>query len=359
MEAGANVEILTTLTALEALAPEWTALAAGSDLPMLSHAWVLACSLTLCAAQALRVITVRQRGALVAAAPLAQADSTGASRLELVGATALYEPSGVLYQGGEALALLLRAMLSLGQPFVLSRIPFTPQVSGMFSAAAHRRALLVSSRISATLAVPIDSSWEEYLATLSAHRRYDLRRAWRRAEEGGKVTVRVLSPRPDEVEGLMREFVRIEASGWKERNGSSLRQRPQLRAFFEQYGRLAAAAGSLRLSFLDVDETPIAAQFSVEYADRLWVLKIGYDEAWSRCSPGWLLLAETMRAAFARRLRSYEFLGTDESWLHGWRTVSRKFRTVACYPASVDGVYGLAADSFARLRARLARARSH
>jgi CelD/BcsL family acetyltransferase involved in cellulose biosynthesis len=115
----------------------------------------------------------------------------------------------------------------------------------------------------------------------------------------------------------------------------------------------------LRLSFLDVDETPIAAQFSVEYADRLWVLKIGYDEAWSRCSPGWLLLAETMRAAFARRLRSYEFLGTDESWLHGWRTVSRKFRTVACYPASVDGVYGLAADSFARLRARLARARSH
>ena len=53
MDAGANVEVLTTLTALEALAPEWTALAAGSDLPMLSHAWVMACSLTLCAAQAL------------------------------------------------------------------------------------------------------------------------------------------------------------------------------------------------------------------------------------------------------------------------------------------------------------------
>jgi CelD/BcsL family acetyltransferase involved in cellulose biosynthesis len=359
MDAGANIEILTTLAALETLAPEWAALVADADLPMLSHAWVLACALTLCAAQALRVITVRQRGTLVAAAPLAQADGTGATRLELVGATTLYEPSGLLYRSEEALTLLLRAMLSLRQPFLLSRIPFTPHVNAMFSAAAHHRGLLVSSRVSTTLAVPIESSWDEYLGTLSAHRRYDLRRAWRRAEEGGKVSVRVLTPRPDEVEGLMREFVRIEGSGWKARNGSSLQQRPQLRAFFEQYGKLAAAEGRLRLSFLDVGDTPIAAQFSVEYADRLWVLKIGYDESWSRCSPGWLLIAETMRMAFEQRLRSYEFLGSDEPWLHGWRTTSREFRTVACYPASVDGVYGLAADSLARLRARLGRARSH
>jgi len=357
MDGGANVEILSTLTAFEAVAPEWAVLAAGSDLPMLSHTWILACALTLCAGHGLRVVTVRQRGVLVAAAPLAQT-AAGASRLELVGAATLYEPSGVLYQSDEALGLLLRAMLSLRQPLVLSRIPFTPQVRAMFSAAAHRRALLMLSPVSSTLAVPIDSSWQEYLATLSGHRRYDLRRAWRRAEEGGKVNVRVLSPHPDKVEGLVREFARIEASGWKARNGSSLQQRPQLRAFFEQYGKLAAAAGSLRLSFLDVGDKAIAAQISVEYADRFWVLKTGYDEAWSRCSPGWLLIAETMRMAFEQRLRSYEFLGSDELWLHGWRTVSRDFRTVACYPASIDGVYGLAADSLARLRARLARARS-
>jgi hypothetical protein len=76
----------------------------------------------------------------------------------------------------------------------------------------------------------------------------------------------------------------------------------------------------------------VAAQLSVEYADRLWVLKIGYDERWSRCSPGWQLLAETMRDAFDRRLRSYEFLGSDEPWLHGWKTQSRELDTVAWLP---------------------------
>jgi CelD/BcsL family acetyltransferase involved in cellulose biosynthesis len=107
-----------------------------------------------------------------------------------------------------------------------------------------------------------------------------------------------------------------------------------------------------------VNDTPIAAQLSVEYASRLWVLKIGYDEAWSHCSPGWQLLAETLRDAFDRKLKSYEFLGTDEHWLHGWTTEERDFRTVAWYPATPSGLYGLAADTTHRVLARVA-ARTH
>ena len=324
---------------------------------MLSHQWILACALTLYATDALRILTVRREGALVAAAPLVAVGGASASRLELIGATALCEPSGLLSASDEALELLLRALVALRQPFVLSRIPAVPATSALLTAAAHRRAVVVSTSVGGTLAVPIDSSWPEYVARLSSHRRYDLRRAWRRAGERGKVRVRIHNPRPDEVDRLLGEFVRVEDAGWKARRGSSLLKRPRLRAFFEQYGRLAASAGILRLSILDVDDTPIAAQFSVECADRLWVMKIGYDEAWSRCSPGSLLLGETMRVAFEKRLRSYEFLGTDEPWLHGWQTVRRELCTMGCYPVSVAGMYGLASDSFARLRARVARAR--
>jgi CelD/BcsL family acetyltransferase involved in cellulose biosynthesis len=325
---------------------------------MLGHAWIHACALTLCAADVLRVITVRRGGELIAAAPLASVRRGGSSRLEFAGSGSLYEPSGLLSAGEEALTLLLQAMLSLGQPLILSRIPSASPTCAQLSAAAHRRALILTHRGSGTLAVPIDSSWEDYIARLSTHRRYDLRRARHRAEQGGQVDVQVHRPPPDEVERLFSEFVRLEAAGWKSRNGSSLLQRPRLRAFFEEYSRRAAAAGILRVSFLNVGGTAIAGQLSVEHAERMWVLKIGYDEAWSRCSPGWLLLAETMRVAFERRLRSCEFLGSDEPWLHGWQTVTRDLCTMACYPVSVAGVYGLATDSFARLRTRLALSRS-
>ena len=124
------------------------------------------------------------------------------------------------------------------------------------------------------------------------------------------------------------------------------------------YATRTSQAGTVRFGFLDVDHRTVAAQLSVEYADRLWVLKIGYDQAWSRCSPGWQLLAEMMRYAFERKLKSYEFLGSDEPWLHRWDTEERDFSTLVCYPHTMLGLYGLAADAIGRVQARIGRGRT-
>ena len=170
----------------------------------------------------------------------------------------------------------------------------------------------------------------------------------RRAEEAGQVSVRILDPRPEEVEGLLAELVRVESAGWKGQRGSSLSRRQALRDFFSRYAAHAARTQSLRFSFLDVDGRAIAAQLSVRHLGRLWVLKIGYDEAWSRCSPGMLLLAETMRRAFEERLQSYEFLGSDEPWLHGWHGERRECATLKGYPASLPGIWSRTADALIR-----------
>ncbi|MEP7117374.1 MAG: GNAT family N-acetyltransferase, partial [Acidobacteriota bacterium] len=199
-----------------------------------------------------------------------------------------------------------------------------------------------------TLAVPISLGWNEFQGQTSSQHRYDLRRARRRAEESGPVTTRIYTPAPDDVAALLSDFARVEASGWKARNGSSLSQRETLRQFFLNYARRASHAGAVRFAFLEVDGRSIAAQLSVVYAERLWVLKMGYDEAFSRCSPGLLLLADTMRDAFDHQLKSYEFLGIDEPWLHRWNPEVRSFSTVACYPPTFLGLCGLAADTAGR-----------
>jgi CelD/BcsL family acetyltransferase involved in cellulose biosynthesis len=349
-----GIGIITSRRMLEALAPEWDRLAEAMELPMLGHSWISAGARTLYTEDQLRIITVSRRGALAGAAPLAVRDHAGLTRLELIGASTLYEPSGLVYETDDALDALLGAMLSERKPVMLSRIPSSAPIASRWRAIAGARGLVVAGRVAGTLAVPIESGWTAYLSRLSARRRYDLRRARRHAEELGRVRVRIHSPGPHEVDGMFDDFVTIEAAGWKSRNGSSLSRRPGLRAFFREYARLASIAGTLRISFLDVGQTPVAAQISVECARRLWVLKIGYDEAWSRCSPGWQLLADTMRYAFDRKLKSYEFLGSDEPWLHGWEAEARELDTVAWYPASVFGLYGLAADTAGRVRARVA-----
>ena len=153
---------------------------------------------------------------------------------------------------------------------------------------------------------------------------------------------------------MFAELVRVESSGWKSRNGSSLTQRHGLRRFFLNYATRASESGIVRFGFLDVDDRPVAAQLSVQYSSRLWVLKTGYDEAWSRCSPGWQLLTETMRYAFEQKLKSYEFLGSDEPWLHRWDTEGREFSTVVCYPPTLLGLYGLVVDTAGRVHGRVA-----
>jgi CelD/BcsL family acetyltransferase involved in cellulose biosynthesis len=337
---------------LEGLASEWDTLAASLELPMLSHAWVLSCAESLYKEDELYIITVRVRGTLAGVAPLVAKNRSGITCLELIGVSHLHEPSGLLFDSDNTLDVLLGAILNARRPVVLSRIPSHVPITSRLRSAA-RGVMLVKPGIG-TLAVPISSGWSEYLARQSPRQRYDLRRARRRAEESGRVTVRLRSPRPEEVAEMFAEFVRIESAGWKARNGSSLAQRDGLRRFFLNYATRAAQAGIVRFGFLDVDNRPIAAQLSVEYSDRLWVLKIGYDEAWSRCSPGWQLLAEMMRYAFERKLKSYEFLGSDEPWLHRWVTEAREFSTLACYPPTLLGLYGLAADTVRRVYARIA-----
>ena len=344
--------IVKSRRGLEGLASEWDALAASLELPMLGHAWVLACAESLYDDDQLHFVTVRAAGRLAGAAPLVARTRAGTARLELIGASSLYEPSGLLFDSVETLDVLLRAILKGGRPVVLARIPSESPIASRLRAAGP--GVMFDKPGMGTLAVPVSSDWAAYLARLSSRQRYDLNRARRRAEETGRVAIRTCSPGPDEVPAMFAELVRVESAGWKSRNGSSLAQRDDLRRFFLSYATRAAHSGIARFGFLDVNDTPIAAQLSVEYAERLWVLKIGYDEAWSRCSPGFLLLAEMMRHAFERKLKSYEFLGSDEPWLHRWPTEARELSTVACYPRTLTGLYGLAADTVGRLQARVA-----
>jgi CelD/BcsL family acetyltransferase involved in cellulose biosynthesis len=126
-----------------------------------------------------------------------------------------------------------------------------------------------------------------------------------------------------------------------------------LGTFFRRYMASAAAAGSLRVSFLTIDGTAVAFLMGVEYARRTWVLKIGFDEAFAHCSPGILLMHEAIRRAFGSRLDAFEFLGTDEPWLHLWTDEVHRFVGVHLYPFSISGLLTLGSDSSSYLLHRL------
>ena len=84
---------------------------------------------------------------------------------------------------------------------------------------------------------------------------------------------------------------------------------------------------------------------AVESGRGFWLLKIGHDSEYERCSPGTLLMLETVRYAAKRGLSSYEFLGTVEPWTRMWTQTVRPYVSLLFYPTTARGGLALALDA--------------
>ena len=334
------IEILSDLTELAA---SWDQLAVGSGNPMHYYAWVSACAEAFSTATDLQVVLVGPRERPLAIAPLIRRRS-GLPRLELLGVGTLHEPMDLIYKNPAAVASLVEAVAHLGLPVFLERVPAESSTVAMAKQAWRGRGVVVCRAAPGTPWIALDRRWREPEPPLEAGRRSDLRRAQRKAEKIGPVSCEILSPAPGELDALLDDAFRVEAAGWKGRDRTALASDPARGAFYRRYAAAASRAGILRLCFLRVGGRIAAMQFAVETDERFWLLRIGYDEAFARCSPGMLLLRATVHDAAVRGLRSFEFLGAPEPWIRIWTERVRPCVSVRAYPARPWGVAAVTAD---------------
>lgn len=181
----------------------------------------------------------------------------------------------------------------------------------------------------------------------------------RKVEEIGSIEYHIISPKPYELGSLLAESLQVEAASWKGRNGSALLSDPDRRRFFEQYAAIASERGILRLCFMRIGGHPAATQIAVECGKGFWLLKVGYDETFARCSPGNLLMIETLRYAASRGLSTYEFLGSAEPWTEIWTDRVRPCVSVWAYPGNARGMAALTLDALKYGWEKLGRRFSH
>ena len=84
-----------------------------------------------------------------------------------------------------------------------------------------------------------------------------------------------------------------------------------------------------------------------------WVLKLGYDETFSKCSPGILLAMDTIEYSFKQQLTHYEFLGSNEKWQHGWPVLQHQYCALLIFPYSCQGIAGLVNTTLNILKSKL------
>ena len=328
------IECIREVQELDSLADSWNMLAEPFETPLRRYEWSAACARAFCPPGQLHVLVAREGKEITALAPLTILKRAGIETLELLGNSFLYEPGGFLYRDRESLWELVRALRMRSMPVLLWRLSADSEETEALRGCRDGRVLLTIRESTGAPYLPIETDWFGYEATISGHRRSSLRRALRRAEAFGRVEFEIASPRPEELPRHLEEVFHVEAAGWKGRNGTAMLSSEQMRRFFSFYAYKAARLGILRLGAMRIDGRPAAIQVAVEYANRFWVLKIGYDERWARCSPGVLLMRETLRYAFERGLASYEFLGSDQPWIHFWTDRVHPHVSSRMYPFS-------------------------
>jgi CelD/BcsL family acetyltransferase involved in cellulose biosynthesis len=233
---------------------------------------------------------------------------------------------GPLDAGGRALEVLRSAADAARYRTLVQPVLRAPYIRGGMSLSAYRR-------------------------SLSANLRHDAERRLRRLCEAGAVSIEIADG-GERLDLLLDEGFGVEGSGWKGATGTAVASRPATRRFYSEVARWAATLGWLRLAFLRFNEQPIAFQFDLELARTYYSLKIGYDPAFERFSPGKLLAHAMVARAIALGMESYELLGTDEPWKYRWGVSVRERVALRCFAHSPSGFVAWSSEMYGRRLAR-------
>jgi hypothetical protein len=256
----------------------------------------------------------------------------------------LWEPGDLLFRDPPALTALAGQLVALRLPLRLSRLPQSSPTAPALSAAARRsHGLLLLRETVGWPGLELRSGIDPE-RVLNAGRRSDLRRARRRAAALGELTFDLLTPTPAQVPALLEEAWRVEAASWKRAAGTALALDPERGSFFAHYLTHAAGTGSARIAFARVSGHAVAMQLAACVDNRLWLLKIGFDEAYGLCSPGQLLMLEVLHKATAEGLAGLELMGTPEPWTRMWTQAVRPCVNLRYYPPTSGSLPALADD---------------
>ncbi|MEW6737373.1 MAG: GNAT family N-acetyltransferase, partial [Acidobacteriota bacterium] len=163
----------------------------------------------------------------------------------------------------------------------------------------------------------LPSCYQQLSQRLRSKFKANLRRRRKRLEEKGVVSLEPFTSGPA-LENHLQDCFAIEASGWKGQGGFAAKQHRQLHGFYNNLAQLSAANGTLLLLLLKLNGKPIAFQYCLNYAGVLYLIMTSYDESLKECSPGQLLMEESLKYCLTQGVKEFDFLGTDLSWKMEW-----------------------------------------
>ena len=318
-----QVEWIQTTDGFANLADAWDELLADSDAdrPFLSWTWMYQWWRHYGQQRRLWLLTVRDAGRLVGVAPLqteAEPDRWGARALRFLGVGHVCtEYLGFILRRGcqiEATRAIVDCLChDLAGRWDLLDLNDLPDTGATLD--SLREVLTLGGRTYCRWPgwsyhlVDLAPTWDEFLATSGTKRRQRNRKILRDIEKRGARYREITEP--DELPDAWDHLRRLHQMRWTARGEAGCFASKRFEQFHAAVMSAFLQSGELCLSFLDIEQEPVAASYCVRRNGHVYSYQAGLDPAWLKHRAGQALHLYELQAAIARGDRCYDMLGGD------------------------------------------------
>lgn len=320
----AAVDLITSATALEQIAPEWDALWRRSPdaTPFQSPHWCLPWWKHFGSDDPF-AIAVRSNGTLDAFAPLyiLRDEDSGESLGMFIGTGVTDYLDAIVASGCDA-ASLVETMTSadcqmwdLQQMRPSSALLNAPLPESWSDNAEDQEACPVLS---------IENAGEELQNILSTHSRKKLRYFRRLAEREG--TVRYEAATPQSLDELLGALFDLHGARWRRRGLPGVLEDEPIRAFHHDVARRMLDAGALRMYAMRIDVRIVAVFYGFAHYGTVFYYLSGYDPDLEKLSLGNVIVAHAVDEAVRAGAHTFDFLRGAEEYKYSWGAKDRMNR---------------------------------
>jgi CelD/BcsL family acetyltransferase involved in cellulose biosynthesis len=172
--------------------------------------------------------------------------------------------------------------------------------------------------------LPLPNSKEVFLASLDSKLKKDMRRCLKNLErDHGEVELK----RYDQlgsIENAMEHFFRLHQKRWNSKFMAGVFNTQEIRDFYIDTANQLISKGWFALYFLTVKGKPIAAQYCIEYGQKMNYVLGGFDVEFAEYSIGNLLTLKIVEYCIDKNLIEFDFLKGEESYKFRW---TNQYRT--------------------------------
>ena len=327
-----RIETVNTLEGFQALMPIWDSLLvkSGSDMPFLKYEWLSCWWKGFGGDSELMILIAKEQDEIVGIAPLMK---TRIKRrgfwFSAITFMANYHSNRIDFILTGYKQELLGAMiehLRVNYPsvdlylfdFLVKDSENEKMLSDILS--RKRKKFIKMGSISSPF-MKVTESWDEYFKARPAKMRHKFNHFSKKLKPSGDYEI--VKYANQDIGAAMNSVLDISRNTWSHKEGTSIASSVENIEFYGSLAKSASDKGWLNIWILKNTAGPIAFLYGLVFGGTVFVLKIGYDEKYSKETPGEFLNNIVIKECYDAKMAEYDWLGDKNEYKLRWTSLSR------------------------------------